>query len=120
MTTEQRIDQLLEAMPELNEIDELIPALLWLDNQHPLPEPTETTADEIIELIDDNREAVNIGFYGTFHSTTEFAEEFYRENYEIPEHLEPYIDYSQIWYSLLRHDFWDEDYHGDIYIFHSL
>ena len=46
--------------------------------------------------LDEAREMVEDRYHGSFDSKEEFAEQLYDDRYEIPEHLQYYIDYQKI------------------------
>ena len=55
------------------------------------------------------------------HITTKFAEEFCDDVYPIDDNVADIyryaIDYQLVWYSMLRHDFYDLEFKGNTYIF---
>ena len=54
------------------------------------------------------------------HVTTKFAEDFCEDVYptdSLPDVYKYAIDYQLVWYSMLRHDFYDMEFKGNTYIF---
>ena len=83
---------------------------------------TDLFIDEIegygVDSVDTFRDA----YYGCYPNVKTFAEDFVNEVYshvinELPSWLQYAIDYELIWYQTLRHDFFEVEFDGEIYIF---
>ncbi len=66
-------------------------------------------------------EATEEGFLedycGEFDSEEDYAETYFRENNEIPEYLDSYIDWEGVANDLFINDFFSANYNGALYIF---
>ena len=61
-------------------------------------------------------------YYGCYPDVQTFVEDFVNECYsqtinELPHWLQSAIDYEMIWYQSLRHDFFEVEFDGEVYIF---
>jgi hypothetical protein len=70
----------------------------------------------------DSVEAFEGSYFGCYPNVSVFAEDFvnqcYQESLEaIPTWLETAIDYELIWYQTLRHDYFEVEFDGEVYIF---
>ena len=61
-------------------------------------------------------------YYGCYPDVQTFVEDFVNEVYydtinELPHWLQSAIDYELIWFQSLRHDFFEVEFDGEVYIF---
>ena len=61
-------------------------------------------------------------YYGCYPNVQTFAEDFITECYsdsinDLPIWLQTAIDYEMIWYQTLRHDFFEVEFDGEVYVF---
>lgn len=68
-------------------------------------------------LKDATEENFEEDYCGEYDSEADYAEEFYRDCYEIPAHLEMYIDWERVAGDLFINDCFSASYNGTLYIF---
>ena len=61
-------------------------------------------------------------YYGCYPDVKTFVEDFVNDVYshvinELPDWLQYAIDYELIWYHSFRHDFFEVEFDGEVYIF---
>ena len=102
----------------LTRFQELVASILEIDSVS----RTNLFIDEIegygVDSVDTFRDA----YYGCYPNLATFAEDFITECYsdsinDLPIWLQTAIDYEMIWYQTLRHDFFEVEFDGEVYIF---
>lgn len=67
--------------------------------------------------IEDAEKLIEEGYQGHFDSEEEFATQLYQECYEIPPHLEFYIDYKAVARDLFINDYFSLDGKSGVHVF---
>ena len=106
-------------MPEtLTRFQEHVASILEIDSVS----RTNLFIDEIegygINSVDTFRDA----YYGCYPNVQTFVEDFVNDVYsyvinELPNWLQYAIDYELIWHQSFRHDFFEVEFDGEVYIF---
>ena len=70
----------------------------------------------------DDIETFEDSYYGCYPDVQTFAEDLVNDCYSetlnnLPTWLEDAIDYELVWYQSLRHDFFEVEFDGEVYIF---
>ena len=70
----------------------------------------------------DSIENFEDAYYGCYPDVDVFAEDFVNDCFsdtinELPHWLQSAIDYELIWHQSLRHDFFEVEFDGEVYIF---
>ena len=106
-------------MPEtLTRFQEHVASILEIDSVS----RTDLFIDEIEGYGIHSMDTWDDAYYGCYPNVQTFAEDFVNDVYshvinELPIWLQTAIDYEMIWYQTLRHDFFEVEFDGEVYIF---
>ena len=106
-------------MPEtLTRFQEHVASILEIDSVS----RTDLFIDEIEGCGINSIDTWNDAYFGCYPNVQTFAEDFINECYSdsinnLPIWLQTAIDYEMIWYQTLRHDFFEVEFDGEVYIF---
>jgi len=106
-------------MPEtLTRFQEHVASILEIDSVS----RTDLFIDEIEGYGIHSMDTWDDAYYGCYPNVETFAEDFITECYsdsinDLPIWLQTAIDYEMIWYQTLRHDFFEVEFDGEVYIF---
>ena len=106
-------------MPEtLTRFQEHVASILEIDSVS----RTDLFLDEIEGYGIHSMDTWDDAYYGCYPNVQTFAEDFITECYsdsinDLPIWLQTAIDYEMIWYQTLRHDFFEVEFDGEVYIF---
>ena len=83
---------------------------------------TDLFIDEIEGYGVDSVDTFEDAYYGCYPNVQTFVEDFVNDVYshvinELPDWLQYAIDYELIWYQSFRHDFFEVEFDGEVYIF---
>ena len=106
-------------MPEtLTRFQEHVASILEIDSV--------TRTDLFINEIEgygiDSVDTFEDAYYGCYPNVQTFVEDFVNDVYshvinELPDWLQYAIDYEMIWHQSFRHDFFEVEFDGEVYIF---
>jgi antirestriction protein len=102
----------------LTRFQDLVASILDIDSVS----RTDLFIDEIEGYGVNSVDTFEDAYYGCYPNVKTFAEDFVNEVYshvinELPSWLQYAIDYELIWYQTLRHDFFEVEFDGEVYIF---
>jgi antirestriction protein len=102
----------------LTRLQELVASILEIDSVS----RTDLFINEIEDYGIDSVDTFRDAYYGCYPNVQTFAEDFINECYsdsikDLPIWLQTAIDYEMIWYQTLRHDFFEVEFDGEVYIF---
>ena len=102
----------------LTRFQDLVASILDIDSVS----RTDLFIDEIEGYGVNSVDTFEDAYYGCYPNVQTFAEDFVNEVYshvinELPSWLQYAIDYELIWYQTLRHDFFEVEFDGEVYIF---
>ena len=83
---------------------------------------TDLFIDEIEGYGIDDVDTFEDAYYGCYPNVQTFVEDFVNDVYshvvnELPDWLQYAIDYEMIWHQSFRHDFFEVEFDGEVYIF---
>ena len=102
----------------LTRLQEHVASILEIDSVS----RTDLFIDEIEGYGIDSVDTFEDAYYGCYPNVQTFVEDFVNDVYshvinELPDWLQYAIDYEMIWHQSFRHDFFEVEFDGEVYIF---